>query len=242
MRAMVLAAGLGSRMAPLTQNTPKPLIPLNGRPFIFYTLKYLAYFGIEEVVINLHYLGEQIKSAIGDGSGFGVRITYSEEPVILGTGGGIKKAEAFLGREPFLVINSDILTDINLNRLFEYHRRKNGLASLVLREDPLIDRYGAVEIDGSGRIQKIVGKGKERAGPLKKRMFTGIHIIDPEVLKSVPPSVFHSITDTYIELILKDEPLFGLETDDYWADLGTIDQYREINDALVRGKIRLSYL
>lgn len=242
MKAMVLAAGLGTRMAPLTQKTPKPLIPLNGKPFLFYTLKYLAHYGIREIVINLHHLGDQIRAFLGDGSSHGVKIAYSEEPEILGTGGGIKKAEKLLGNQPFLVINSDLLTDIRLDQFIRFHFEKGGAASLVLREDPLVERYGAMEIDGSNRIRRILGKGAGYSGPLRKRMFAGIHILDPAVLDAVPPGLFYSITDAYIDLVSRNARLYGFETADYWADIGTLDQYRQINETLAGGKIRLSYL
>ncbi|HXN07939.1 MAG TPA: nucleotidyltransferase family protein, partial [Nitrospiria bacterium] len=237
MKAMVLAAGLGTRMAPLTQKTPKPLIPLNGKPFLFYTLKYLAHYGIREIVINLHHLGDQMRAFLGDGASHGVKIVYSEEPEILGTGGGIKKAEKLLGKEPFLVINSDLLTDIRLDHFIRFHFEKRGLASLVLREDPLVDRYGAIEINGSSRIRRILGKGAEDSGPLQKRMFAGIHILDPAVLEVVPPGIFCSITDTYIDLLSQGAALYGFETADYWADIGNLDQYRQINASMADNKI-----
>src|SRR5262245_7059025 len=109
MKAMILAAGLGTRLRPLTHSTPKALLLVNGRPLIYYSLKLLEKHGIREAVINLHYLGDLIQKELGDGSKFGLRIHYSWEPQILGTGGGIKKASTFLEQESFLVVNSDVL-------------------------------------------------------------------------------------------------------------------------------------
>ena len=242
MKAMVLAAGLGTRLAPLTKTTPKPLILLNGQPLITYTLRYLKYHGITDIFINLHHLGEQIKSALGTGNAFGVRIHYSEEPVILGTGGGIKNLEKEFGASPFLVINSDILTDFNLNSLFAFHQEKKGLAALVLREDTQTDRYGAIEIDTAGAIRRILGKGECNPKLLKKLMFTGIHLVDPKVLDDIPQGVSHSITDTYIDLVLRKKPLFGLEMKGFWADLGTMDEYVRIGKILEEGKLKFSYV
>ncbi|MBI3352197.1 MAG: nucleotidyltransferase family protein [Nitrospirae bacterium] len=242
MKAMVLAAGLGTRLAPLTHTTPKPLIPLNGQPLITYTLRHLKYYGITDIFVNLHHLGEKIRTFLGDGSAFGVKITYSEEPVILGTGGGIKKLANEFGPAPFLVINSDILTDFNLNSLFAFHQKKKGLAALVLRDDPQADRYGAIEIDSSGRIQRILGKGAGMSNSLKKLMFTGIHLVDPKVLDDIPERVSHSITDTYIGLVLRQKPLFGLEMKGFWADLGTREEYDKMNGLLMEGEMTLPYL
>jgi NDP-sugar pyrophosphorylase family protein len=242
MRAFVLAAGLGTRLRPLTLTTPKPLIPLNGQPLITYTLRYLRYYGITEIYMNLHHLGEKIRQALGNGSSFGVQITYSEEPNILGTGGGMKKLEKKLGTEPFLVINSDILTDFPLSQLIEFHERKKGLASLVLREDPESDRYGPIEIDAEGRIWTILKKGSPVRGQLRKFMFTGIHMVEPELLQSIPDAIFHSITDTYIDLLLQNKTLNGLEMKGFWRDLGTLEEYGRMDQLLTEGKVALPYL
>jgi NDP-sugar pyrophosphorylase family protein len=242
MKALVLAAGLGTRLLPLTQATPKPLIPLNGQPLISYTLRYLKYYGITDIFINLHHLGDQIKNTLGDGNSYGVKITYSEEPVILGTGGGMKKLEKAFHDSPFLVINSDVLTDFPLSQLIAFHHEKKGMASLVLREDPEVNRFGPIEIDPAGRIRTILKKGNHPSNHLKKLMFTGIHLVDPEILRSIPEAVFYSITDRYIELLLQDKPLFGLEMKGFWGDLGTLEEYGKIDRLLTEGKINLPYL
>jgi NDP-sugar pyrophosphorylase family protein len=242
MKAMVLAAGLGTRLAPLTQTVPKPLIPVNGHPLISYTLRYLKNYGIIDIYINLHHLGDNIKAFLGDGSRFGLRLVYSEEPEILGTGGGIKKLEKELGDAPFLVINSDVLTDFDLSRLISFHHQNRGLATLVLREDPEVDRFGPVEIDSTGRIRTILKKGHHSSNHLRKMMFTGIHLVNPEVLRSIPGAVFHSITDTYIDLLLQNKSLFGLEMKGFWADLGTLEEYGKMDTLLTQGKINLPTL
>lgn len=242
MKAFVLAAGLGTRLRPLTLTIPKPLIPLNGQPLVSYTLRYLRYYGITDIYINLHHLGEKIKQALGDGRALGVKITYSEETTILGTGGGIKKLEKSLGADPFLVINSDILTDFPLDQLVEFHEQKKGLASLVLREDPDVDRFGPIEMDSEARIRTILRKGGSFSGKLKKLMFTGIHLVEPDLLRAIPEGVFHSITDTYIDLLLQQKTLNGLEMQGFWRDLGTLEEYGKIDQLLTEGKIALPYL
>lgn len=239
MKALVLAAGLGTRLLPLTKTTPKPLIPLNGQPLISYTLRYLKQYGITDIFINLHHLGDQIKRALGTGSGFGVNITYSDEPVILGTGGGVKNLEKALGNAPFLVINSDVLTDFPLSQLIAFHQENKALATLVLREDPEVDRFGPIEIDSGGRIRTILKKGNPSPDHLKKLMFTGIHLVDPAVLRSIPEKVFYSITDTYIELLLRGKTLHGLEMKGFWRDLGTLEEYGKIDRLMTEGRINL---
>ena len=135
MRAMILAAGLGTRLRPLTNTTPKALAPVAGRPLIEYALRFVRAQGIREVVINLHHLGDQIRARLGDGRDYGVRITYSIEERLLETGGGVKQAQAFLDGGTFLVVNSDAILDLDLAAVLAAHQRNRAVASLVLRPD-----------------------------------------------------------------------------------------------------------
>ena len=143
-RAMVLAAGRGTRLAPLTDRLPKPLAPVADRPLLFHVLELLRTGGIEDVVVNLHHLGHLIEEAVGDGSRFGLRVQYSREDPIRDTGGGIKQAEALLGREPFVVANGDSLLEVNLRELTDFHRARGGVVTAwadawsALRADPLL--------------------------------------------------------------------------------------------------------
>ncbi|HTN43032.1 MAG TPA: nucleotidyltransferase family protein [Nitrospiria bacterium] len=242
MKAMILAAGLGTRLRPLTDNLPKPLLPLEDRPLIEYTLRLLRKYGLREVVINLHYQGEKIVQALGDGSRWGMKIRYSEEPQILGTGGGIKKMARFFSDEPFLVINSDILVEIRLDRLVEFHQRQNGTATLVLREDPEVDSWGAVGIDPQRRIRQFLGRPDWTGKALAKRMFAGIHVMDPRVLSYIPDQGFSTIIDAYLEMLQKGERLLGHEFGDYWMDIGTPERYRKAQEDLKGKRVRLSYM
>jgi len=242
MKAMILAAGLGTRLRPLTDHLPKPLLPLNGRPLIEYTLLLLRRSGITEVVINLHYQGDKIMRALGDGSRWGMKLRYSEEPEILGTGGGIKKAEAFLSDGPFLVINSDILVEIDLDRIIGFHRRNQAAATLVLREDPEVDRWGAVGVDSGQRIRQLLGRPDWTGEALAKRMFTGIHVMDPRVLNYIAASGFSTIIDAYVEMLRKGEKLLGPIHPGYWNDIGTPERYRRAEEDLKEGRAALSFL
>ena len=242
MKAMILAAGLGTRLRPLTNHLPKPLLPLEGKPLIEYTLRLLRKYALTDVVINLHYQGDKIKQALGDGARLGMKIQYSEEPQILGTGGGIKKMARFLSDEPFLVINSDILVEIRLDRLIEFHQRQNTAATLVLREDPEVDSWGAVGIDSHHRIRQFLGKPDWKGEALAKRMFAGIHVMDPRVLSYIPDQGFFTIIDAYVEMLRKGEPLLGHAFKDYWTDIGTPERYHNAQDDLKGKRVQLSYM
>jgi len=248
MKAMVLAAGLGTRLRPLTEETPKALLPVAGRPLIHYPLLLLKRYGITDIVMNLHHHGKKIVDALGDGRALGLRLHYSWEPAILGTGGGIKQARRLLGDTTFLVINSDILIDLNLDKVVEFHHRRKAAVSMVVRTDADAARYGAIELDGQDRIRTIIGRGgrgergSDEAGTLRQLMFTGVHILEPSVFDAIPGHGFSSITDVYIAMLQKDERLFGYVMKGAWMDLGTPECYEEANRLLRSGQLKLPYL
>jgi NDP-sugar pyrophosphorylase family protein len=235
---MVLAAGLGTRLRPLTDRLPKPLLPIAGRPMIDYTLSWLAAAGIQEVMINLHHLGDRIRETVGR-ERFGLNISYSDEPVILGTGGGLKHAERFLADGPFLVVNADVLTAVDLPGVIRAHLAHQPLATLVVRRDPEVAAYGALGIDPAGWIRRFLGRGPGVSSAIEDVMFTGIHVVDPRVLDELPPAgVFSPITDAYIALVERGAPLKGYLTDAAWLDIGTPERYRQAEQWVADGVIR----
>ncbi len=242
MKAVILAAGFGNRLRPLTTHVPKPLLPIGEHPLIFYNLFLLKKYGITDVLINVHYQGEKLKQVLGNGAAFGMRISYSEETTILGTGGGIKNMESALGGGAFLVMNGDILVDLNLDKLVAFHQRKRGIATLVLREDPDVLQYGPIDLDANSQIQNILAKIPFKKARLRRRMFTGIHVIEPRALDYIPGRMLYSITDAYIEMLKKGEKLFGYAMTGYWADIGVPKRYHEVNQLMKEGKIRLNYI
>ena len=242
MKAMILAAGLGTRLRPLTSELPKPLVPVNGRPVIEYTLLMLKRYRVTEVMINLHYHGQRIADALGSGSKWGLQISYSHETEILGTGGGLKKVQSFFSGERFVVINGDILVDLDLDRTVRFHRTKNAIATLVLREDPDAETWGAVEVDRQERICRIRGLPRESEPGVGKRMFTGIHILEPGIFRFMPGKGSFSIIDTYLEMIRKKETIAGYTMAGYWIDVGTPDRHHRAQEDLRQGTVRLSYL
>ena len=154
--AMVLAAGQGTRLRPATDRMPKGLVPVAGRPMILYPLALLRHYGIGEIVINLHHHGDQIEALLGDGKALGLTISYSREPRLLDTGGGLLKAKSFLQDHTFIVINTDALIDLDLAALIAFHQRAGASATLVLRPDERADDYGSMDIDASGRISRFL--------------------------------------------------------------------------------------
>jgi len=239
MKAMILAAGLGTRLRPLTNTIPKPLLPVGGAPLIVWNLLLLKRHGFRQVVINLHHLGSMIEQALGTGSKFGIRIMYSHEPVILGTGGGIKQAEPHFSGEPVLILNGDTLVELDLEALCDFHRSHNAAATLVLREDPDAAGWGLVEVGEKGQILRITGKGLADSVPAMPRMFAGIHILHPRLLRQVPKGVASSIIDPYVGAIERGEPVLGYDLRGYWSDIGTAERYAQAERDVQAGLIRL---
>jgi len=247
MKAMILAAGLGMRLRPLTDRTPKPLLPIAGRPLLVWNLLLLQRHGITDVLINLHHLGDQIVQAIGDGTRFGLRVAYSHEPELQGTGGGIRQAAPFLTDRPFLVLNGDTLSACDLTGLIAAHRAGKALATLALREDPEAARWGPVMVDAGSRILQINGKPPLQTGdrvPVptgvgRPYMFAGIHVMEPAVLDTIPPGR-GSIIDVYRALIGKGLVLLGWRMSGYWSDIGTRERYEQAERDAEEGRLTIS--
>jgi len=232
MRAMLLAAGLGTRLRPLTNDRPKALVDVGGRPVISYNLALLHRFGIHDVVINLHHHGAALRAALGDGSAFGLRISYSPEDPLLDTGGGIKHAERLLSGDDFLVMNSDTIVDLPLDRLIASHRARNAAATLVLRHDPEQARYGEIEIDGDERIRRFLGTPAAVPEPLSAFMFAGAHVMSPAVFQFMPVGGAFSMThDTYPAMLAAGATLCGFPFDGFWRVIDTpADRERAAGD------------
>lgn len=221
MKAMILAAGFGSRLRPLTDRLPKPLIEVGGKPLIAYPLALARAAGIREVVINLHHHGAAIRAALGDGAAFGVSIRYSEEQPILDTGGGILRARPLLGGERFVVLNSDSIIDLDLRRLVDWHLARRGVATMVLRRDRQQARFGEIEIDAAYRVRRLLGRPARGPEPLTPLMFAGVHVLEPEVFDHMASGAFGIVKQTYPALLAADRPVYGYVHDRYWRVLDT---------------------
>jgi mannose-1-phosphate guanylyltransferase len=224
LKAMVLAAGLGTRLLPLTREIAKPAIPFVNRPLIHYSLDWLVRNGIHEAVINLHHRPHSIVSAIRERA-WPLKIHFSHEPMLLGTAGGLKKAERHLSDETFVMINSDSLFEIDLSGPLTHHRENQALATMVLRKRSHGDSYGTVRVDGEGRIIEVGERGRSQ-GEGRGYVFTGIHLFEPEIFEWIPPNRFFEINQgVYPRLIQEDRRVLGYGTDTFWAEVGSHRTY-----------------
>jgi mannose-1-phosphate guanylyltransferase/phosphomannomutase len=236
MKAVIMAGGKGTRLRPLTSGTPKPMVPLLDRPVMEYTIELLKKHGITEIAVTLQYLPEVIRQYFGDGSDFGVRLHYFEETSPLGTAGSIKNAEDFLD-ETFLVISGDALTDFDLTRTIEFHRRKQALGTLVLTrvESPL--EFGVVMTDESGKIIRFL----EKPGwgeVFSDTVNTGIYILETEIFRYFDAGKeFDFSKDLFPLLMRMNRPLFGYVAEGYWSDIGNLAQYRQTQFDMLDRKV-----
>src|SRR5918912_815889 len=204
MKAMILAAGLGPRLWPLTEDRTKPAIPFLNRPLIAYAVDYLARYGIRDIIVNLHHQPESIRRALGDGSALGVRIHYSLEAEILGTSGAIDRVRDQLMDDDFIVINGKIVTDIDLDAAVRDHRERKAIATLVLKENAAREHFSIVEVDARRLITRFAGfpetvsveaSASDTGGGMLKSesaplMFTGIQVLSPRIFAYVPRDCF----------------------------------------------------
>lgn len=229
MRAMVLSAGYGTRLWPLTEQRTKPAIPILGKPLVGYVAEYLAGYGCNEIVVNLHHLPESVRAALGDGSKFGVRLQYIGEPEILGTSGALDNARELLKDQTFVVVNGKIITDIDLNAALETHRRTRALATLVLIPNVNRERFSEVNtrgcfVTGFGGMPQVT---HHRTPPL---MFTGIQILEHEIFDYIPRDVFsHSTSDVYPQAIAQGERIAAHVAEGKWRELSTLQRYLDIS-------------
>ena len=229
MRAMVLSAGYGTRLWPLTEQRPKPAIPILGKPLVGYVAEYLAGYGCNEIVVNLHHLPESVRAALGDGSKFGVRLQYVEEPEILGTSGALDNASELLKDHTFVVVNGKIITDIDLNAALETHRRTRALATLVLIPNVNRERFSEVKTR-AGFVTGFGGMPQVTDHEAPTLMFTGIQILEHEIFDYIPRSEFsHSTTDVYPQAIAKGERIAAHVAEGKWRELSTLKRYLDIS-------------
>ncbi|MFL5871245.1 MAG: sugar phosphate nucleotidyltransferase [Solirubrobacterales bacterium] len=239
MRAMVMAAGLGTRLRPLTYEVPKPMVPVANRPVMELLLRLLARQGFGEVVANLHWFPETIESRFGDGAEQGVELTYIHEPELTGTAGGVRAAREFLTAEdgPFVVLAGDALTDIDLNALADAHANNGGIATLTTKRVSNVSEYGVVVTDGQGRVSGFQEKPdpSEALSDLANCM---IYVLEPEIFDYFPASdPVDFALDVFPELLAHDVPFNVHVTDAYWNDVGSLPEYLQGNLDVVLGAV-----
>jgi NDP-sugar pyrophosphorylase family protein len=242
MKAMILAAGFGERLWPLTADRTKPALPVLGKPLVGYVAEYLARFGITDIVVNLHHEPDSVRRALGDGHKFGVRLEYIHEPIILGTSGALDNAHSLLDSGTFIVINGKLVTDIDLNAALLHHREQNALATLVLKPNTARERFSIVETR-DGLVTKFAGMPSPVAldsePPL---MFTGIHIMEPRIFDYIPRGIFSdTVVDVYPRAMARGERIVAHVADGLWYELSTLQRYLQISLALLRSQNRDVY-
>jgi mannose-1-phosphate guanylyltransferase len=242
MRAMVLAAGLGKRLRPLTFEVPKPLAPVANRPVMEHILALLARQGYGEVIANLSHLGDRIRERFGDGSALGVELSYSEEPELLGTAGGVGKVADFLagGGDSFLVISGDALTDIDLGAMRAFHESRGGIATLAVKEVADTREYGVVIHGTDGRVEGFQEK-PDPAEALSDLGNCGIYMFRREIFEYFPEREFVDwATDVFPALLESDTSFYVHEIDEYWNDIGSLDEYRQGNFDALAGLVEVT--
>lgn len=224
MQALILAGGKATRLRPLTSKVPKPVVPLVGQPFISYMLEWLCSHGVDDVVMSCGFLADGVRAVLGDGSQFGVRLQYVEEPEPLGTGGALKFAEDLLD-ERFFMLNGDVLTDIDLTAQLVQHERTGACATLALIsvEDP--SAYGLVRCHQDSSVEEFLEKPGPDQTVHTSLVNAGAYILEREVLAGMAPAgtVISIERDLFPTLV--DNGLYGYQASGYWLDIGTPDRY-----------------
>ena len=232
MKAMVLAAGLGTRLRPLTKDRPKALVEVGGRTLLEITLTRLQMFGVHEVIINLHHFADVVLAFLKSKNNFGMRIEISREDVLLDTGGGLKKAAYFFlkdaGDQPFILHNVDVISSVDLQRMARVHAESRALATLAV-QDRETSRYLLFDAGLQLCGRRLGREGKTEvvrpSAPLLELAFSGIHVISPRLLAMMSEAGAFSIIDVYLRLAARAEKISGFRADEYyWRDLGKPEQ------------------
>jgi mannose-1-phosphate guanylyltransferase len=231
LKALVLAGGFATRLRPLSCSRPKTLFPLANQPLIDYTLQNLAEGGVDTIILSVYYMAENIVRYLGP-TKYDMGILYSREQRPLGKGGGIKNAEYMLNGEPFIVINGDIITDLDLRRLISFHEEKGGLATIALYQVTDPSRYGSVELDREGRITRFVEKPEPGMAP-SNLINAGIYVLEPEVLEYMPSEKRFDTEVEVFPILAQERKLFGFEFHGYWTDIGVPEEYLNANAAIL---------
>lgn len=239
MRAMILAAGMGTRLKPLTDETAKPMVPIVNRPAMEHLIEHLSLNGFRKIVINLHYRKDAIKEYFEDGSQWKTEIVYSEEDELMGTAGGLKNVEKMFSENTFIVASGDALTDIDMIKLLEYHREKGGMATIVATEVDDPSKYGILITGNDKRIEAFQEK-PQRSEALSNVANSGIYVFEPEIFKLIPEQSFYDFgRDLFPAMLEMKIPFYSYEHNEYWNDVGSIEEYRRGNFDALEGRVRV---
>ena len=234
-----MAAGLGTRLRPLTYDVPKPLVPIANRPVMEHILLLLRRHRFGPVIANLHSFPDTIRDRFGDGSGLGIDLTYSHEDELLGTAGGVRNVADFFGDEPFLVMAADALTDIDLAALRAAHEANEGIATLAVTQVSDVSEFGVVITDSAGRIQGFQEK-PDRAEALSDLASCMIYVLDREIFDYFPSKpVVDFAREVFPALLANDVPFHVHRIDAYWNDVGSLPEYLRGNLDAVQGAVQV---
>ena len=258
MKGLVLSAGYGERLRPLTETTPKPILEVGGRPLIHYPLLMLKRAGITEVAINVHHLAAEVERAIGDGAALGLRITYSPERVLAGTGGPLAVLRDYFGDEPFVLLNCDTILDLDLAATIRFHRERAGMATFVLRAGGDPDAYSRIECAGDGRIRRMrLLRGRTRgdfidypndldanvAATLTPYMYCGAMVCGPQVFAMMPAAPpFSLMGDLFAPIAARGVPLFGYVHRGFFRTVDDLAGYAAVRREFAANPPPLAYL
>lgn len=224
MKALVLAAGAGTRLRPLTDTCPKPMLPIAGKPLLERTMHWLAAGGVTEAALNLHHLPDVVRDGLGDGSRFGVQITYHLETELLGTSGATHGFPGFFD-QPFLVIYGDLLMDLDLGDLVQFHRERSAVMTLALKRTNTPQSQGMIEVNPHGRVLRFVEKPAIwEAGDTAN---AGVYVCEPTVAGRIPPGFSDFGHDIIPALLREGAPVYGRPLKGYLLDIGTPAAYAQ---------------
>lgn len=227
MQAVILSAGEGVRLRPITNTIAKVMVPLEGKPLLEWQIEYLKKFGIKEFFINLHYLHDSITKYFGNGSKFGVKIIYSNEEKLLGTGGALTNFKPFLN-QTFLVLYGDVFTALNINNLLKFHLDKKADCTTVVRKTDHPQDSDLVDIGNIQRVEKLYFKPYKKV-PNVEYGLTAIYLFNPEALQLLPKRVPFDLARDFLPILLKHKKrLFCYNTDEFIEDIGTIERYQKV--------------
>lgn len=238
MKAIILAAGLGTRLKPLTDEIPKVMLPLKNKPLLYYQINWFKKYGITDIAINLHHLPKKIRSYLGDGSKFNVKITYSYEKELLGTAGAIKKLEKFFGNAPFLIFYGDNITNLDLNQFINFHKEKKGIMTICLHKKQEREKdFGIAVLDKNNQISDFIEKPSNLEISESNLINSGIYIAKSEIFNFIPENKFYDFAHDLFPLLLKsNKKLFGYYANYCWTEIGNLEKYEKVKKGIENSK------
>ncbi|OGC07340.1 hypothetical protein A2526_02640 [candidate division WOR-1 bacterium RIFOXYD2_FULL_36_8] len=239
-KAVIIAGGLGTRLRPLTYDMPKPIVSVVNRPFIVHQIELFKQHGITDIILSLHYMSEAIKHILGNGSEYGVKLYYCVEKDPLGTAGAVKNAEEFFGDEPLVVFNGDILTDINISKVLDFHISRKSKVTLTLTsvDDPTA--YGLVLTDKERKIKQFIEKPtwSMLEGVDCREINAGLYVLAPSIFNDVPKNKLYMFEhDLFPKLLCEGAAIYGFLSDRYWMDIGNTEKYIRAHEDILRGEV-----